>query len=157
VAVWDLGWSGGSDLDEMSDVRDAGVPVVALVPEAARGTEVWAAGARGMVPRSVDAPTLMAALRAVAAGLTVFSSEVVGPQPPVRARPSQELAEDLTPREHEVLQLLAEGLPNKAIARKLGISEHTVKFHINAILGKLGAGSRTEAVVLATRLGLVLL
>ena len=75
----------------------------------------------------------------------------------MRARPSQELAEDLTPREHEVLQLLAEGLPNKAIARKLGISEHTVKFHINAILGKLGAGSRTEAVVLATRLGLVLL
>ena len=57
----------------------------------------------------------------------------------------------------EVLQLLAEGLPNKSIAQRLGISEHTVKFHVNAILGKLGAQSRTEAVILATRLGLVLL
>jgi DNA-binding NarL/FixJ family response regulator len=57
----------------------------------------------------------------------------------------------------EVLQLLAEGLPNKTIAYRLGISEHTVKFHVNAILGKLGAQSRTEAVVRATRLGLILL
>jgi DNA-binding NarL/FixJ family response regulator len=57
----------------------------------------------------------------------------------------------------EVLRLLAEGLPNKAIAHRLGISEHTVKFHVNALLGKLGAQSRTEAVVRATRLGLILL
>ena len=63
--------------------------------------------------------------------------------------------EDLTPREREVLRLLAEGLPNKAIARQLGISEHTVKFHVNAILGKLAVASRTEAVVRATRLGLI--
>jgi DNA-binding NarL/FixJ family response regulator len=67
------------------------------------------------------------------------------------------LPEPLTPREQEVLQLLAEGLPNKAIARQLEISDHTVKFHVNAIMGKLGAQSRTEAVVRATRLGLVLL
>jgi two-component system, NarL family, nitrate/nitrite response regulator NarL len=65
--------------------------------------------------------------------------------------------EALTPREVDVLRLLGEGLPNKAIARRLGISEHTVKFHVNAILGKLGASSRTEAVVRATRLGLILL
>jgi DNA-binding NarL/FixJ family response regulator len=65
--------------------------------------------------------------------------------------------EDLTPRELEVLGLLAEGLPNKAIGLRLGISEHTVKFHVNAVLGKLGAQSRTEAVVRATRLGLILL
>jgi DNA-binding NarL/FixJ family response regulator len=57
----------------------------------------------------------------------------------------------------EVLQLLAEGLPNKAIARRLDISDHTVKFHVNAILSKLGAQSRTDAVVRATRLGLILL
>jgi DNA-binding NarL/FixJ family response regulator len=66
-------------------------------------------------------------------------------------------AEVLTPREQEVLQLLAEGLPNKTIADRLYISEHTVKFHVNAILSKLGAQSRTEAVVRATRLGLLLL
>src|SRR5439155_839631 len=58
--------------------------------------------------------------------------------------------------EHEVLQLLAQGLSNKLIAARLGISDHTVKFHVNAILGKLGAQSRTEAIAQAARLGLVL-
>ncbi|MCI0846819.1 MAG: response regulator transcription factor, partial [Chloroflexi bacterium] len=57
----------------------------------------------------------------------------------------------------QALRLLAEGLPNKTIATRLGISEHTVKFHVNSILGKLGAQSRTEAVTRATRLGLILL
>ena len=71
--------------------------------------------------------------------------------------PALALAEDLTPRETEVLQLLADGLTNKAIAQRLGISDHTVKFHVNAILGKLGAQSRTEAVVRATQHGLLLL
>ena len=61
--------------------------------------------------------------------------------------------EALTPRENEVLQLLAEGLTNQAIAQRLAISEHTVKFHVNAILGKLAAQSRADAVVRATRLG----
>ena len=64
---------------------------------------------------------------------------------------------DLTPRERQALALLAEGLPNKTIASRMGISEHTVKFHVNSILGKLGAQSRTEAVTKATRLGLILL
>jgi DNA-binding NarL/FixJ family response regulator len=63
----------------------------------------------------------------------------------------------LTPRELEVLNLLAEGFSNKLIADRLRISEHTVKFHVNAILGKLGAETRTEAVVAAARLGLILL
>jgi DNA-binding NarL/FixJ family response regulator len=63
----------------------------------------------------------------------------------------------LTPREREVLQLLAEGLPNKTIASRLNISEHTVKFHVNAIMTKLGAQSRTDAVMRATRSGLILL
>ena len=67
------------------------------------------------------------------------------------------LAEALTPRELEVLQLLAEGLSNKLIAARLGISEHTAKFHVNAILGKLGAQTRAEAVAQAARLGLLLL
>jgi DNA-binding CsgD family transcriptional regulator len=64
-------------------------------------------------------------------------------------------AEDLTPRELEVLQVLAEGLPNKAIARRLGISDQTVKFHLAAICGKLGAQNRTDAVRLAIQRGLI--
>jgi DNA-binding NarL/FixJ family response regulator len=62
---------------------------------------------------------------------------------------------ELSPRETEVLSLIAEGLANKAVAGRLDISEHTVKFHVNAILGKLGAQSRTEAVTRATRMGLI--
>ena len=65
--------------------------------------------------------------------------------------------EALTPREIQVLELLAEGLPNKAIAARLGISDQTVKFHVAAISGKLGAANRTDAVRLAVRRGLVTL
>jgi DNA-binding NarL/FixJ family response regulator len=68
-----------------------------------------------------------------------------------------ELPEPLTTREHEVLQLLAEGLSNKLVARRLRISEHTVKFHVSSIYAKLGATNRTEAVSHAARRGLVTL
>jgi DNA-binding NarL/FixJ family response regulator len=67
------------------------------------------------------------------------------------------LAEPLTPREREVLALVAEGLSNKAIAEELGISDQTVKFHVASITGKLGAANRTEAVRLAVRQGLIVL
>jgi DNA-binding NarL/FixJ family response regulator len=63
----------------------------------------------------------------------------------------------LTPREREVLALLAEGVGNKTIAWKLAISEHTVKFHVASIMGKLNATSRTEAVAVGIRKGLILL
>ena len=65
------------------------------------------------------------------------------------------LVEELSPREAEVLSLMAEGLSNKAIAERLEISEHTVKFHVHTVLGKLGTQSRTEAVVRAARLGVL--
>jgi DNA-binding NarL/FixJ family response regulator len=65
------------------------------------------------------------------------------------------LAEALTVREREVLDLVAEGLPNKAIATRLNISDQTVKFHVASIAGKLGASNRTEAVWIATRRGLI--
>jgi len=81
-----------------------------------------------------------------------FGETVVRPMPPVDA-----LVEPLTPRETEVLQLLAEGLTNRRIGERLAISEHTAKFHVNAILGKLDARSRGEAIAHAARLGLLLL
>ncbi len=68
-----------------------------------------------------------------------------------------EVVEELTPREIEVLRMMAEGLGNKEIAVRLGISDHTVKFHISSILAKVGASSRTEAVTIGIRMGLVLL
>jgi two-component system, NarL family, response regulator YdfI len=66
-----------------------------------------------------------------------------------------ELSEEMTPRETDVLRMLAEGLVNKDIGARLGISEHTVKFHISSILDKLGASTRTEAVTLGIRRGLI--
>jgi two-component system, NarL family, nitrate/nitrite response regulator NarL len=71
--------------------------------------------------------------------------------------PDEEVVEALTPREIEVLELLAEGLPNKAIAARLSISDQTVKFHVAGICGKLGAANRTDAVRRAVRRGLIAL
>ena len=87
-------------------------------------------------------------------GLHVFSPALAGA---LRENAADVVpaAVDLTPRESQVLGLLAEGLTNKAIAQRLSISDHTVKFHVNAILGKLNAQSRTDAVVRATRQGLI--
>ena len=75
---------------------------------------------------------------------------------PARRREAPDVVEEpLTPREVQVLELLAEGLANKAIADRLGISDQTVKFHVAAILGKLGVANRTEAVRAAARRGLI--
>ena len=118
------------------------------------------AGVRAVLPRSVSQDQLLAALQAVASGLIVVDSADVEAAFPAFSpgfRPLGELAEPLTRRESEVLQMLAAGLGNKEIAVRLAISEHTVKFHVASILGKLGAETRTEAVSLGIRRGLVLL
>ncbi len=157
VVLWDLGWDPPASMDGLAELREAGLPVVALLPDEAYASQAVAAGARGLLLRDTDGSTLATALRSVALGLLVLAPELATVVPPAQGRSSVPPVEALTPRELEVLRLLAQGLPNKTISQKLGISEHTVKFHVNAILGKLGAQSRTEAVVLATRLGLVLL
>jgi len=118
------------------------------------------AGVRAVLPRSVSQDQLLAALKAVASGLIVVDSADVEAAFPAFSpgfRPLGELAEPLTRRESEVLQMLAAGLGNKEIAVRLAISGHTVKFHVASILGKLGAETRTEAVSLGIRRGLVLL
>ncbi len=107
------------------------------------------------LPGDVDAAALAAAVHAAAAGLIVLDPSVAGATGVHAHARTSENAEALTAREREVLLLVAEGLPNKAIARELGISEHTAKFHVGSLLGKLGAASRTEAVTLATRRGIL--
>ena len=105
----------------------------------------------GLLAQDPGAAELTAAVRAVSAGLTVLD-------PIHRATLEDTRAEEdniLTEREREVLLLMAAGDPNKTIGRKLGISEHTAKFHVGAILSKLGAQSRAEAVMVAARRGLV--
>ncbi len=120
------------------------------------------------LPRDASAEQLAAAVTAVAAGLTVLDPSAAGEllvSPTSnsvengldsRSAPGGvDSADSLTAREREVLQLVAEGLPNKNISRRLGISEHTVKFHVASVMTKLGAASRTEAVHLAARRGAV--
>jgi len=157
VVIWDLGWEPARRMDALSAFADADAapPVIALLATPDAASAALAAGARGLLPRDVDGAQIAAAAAAVAQGLLVFGADLVA-LPPALAQDG-ELVEPLSPRELEVLRRMAEGLANKQIARELEISEHTVKFHVNAVLGKLGAQSRTEAVVRATRAGLILL
>jgi len=97
----------------------------------------------GQLPLNAAPEQIDAALRAVAAGLTVRVAEMPRPAFDAIPEPEQNL---LTPREVEVLAAIGNGLSNKAVARQLGISQHTVKFHVESILRKLGAASRAEAV-----------
>ena len=157
VMVWDLGWDPEVAFEQLAALGKGSPPVVALLSDGAQGAEVIAAGARGLLPRDVDPESLETALVGVSRGLVVMAPGLV-PSPVSDGVPPQTLgAPDLTPREREVLQLVAEGMGNKSIAHNLSVSEHTVKFHVNSILGKLGAQSRTEAVTQAARLGLLLL
>jgi len=103
---------------------------------------------------SIDVVTEFSTLGAARASEIDVDAIVVAPPPAVDGESFQE---PLTAREIEVLELLAEGLPNKTIAARLGISDQTVKFHVASISGKLGAANRTAAVRLAVRRGLITL
>jgi DNA-binding NarL/FixJ family response regulator len=158
IAVIDLGYGERDALLGLSLLTD--VPVLALVASADTAGQVAAAlgsGGYGLLLRDFDPDALYAALQAVYAGLIVVDPALAGAIIASSSGDDFEILDDLTPRELQVLQLLAEGLPNKQIAQKLAISANTVKFHINAILSKLDAQSRTEAVVKATRAGLIIL
>ncbi len=140
----------------------AEIPTVVLAEPGSSAVAAQAlhAGIRAVLPSGLPTDQLAAALQAVASGLVVLHPAEVQAALPVAAPASQplaELPEPLTRREREVLQMLAAGLANKEIAARLNISEHTAKFHVAAILGKLGAATRTEAVALGIRRGLVLL
>ena len=155
VILVDIGSAAAAVAEQLAALESFGVPVMAVVANPARGRVALAAGARGYVHRAAGGERLATALAAVAAGWQVTEPPAHGHDE--AAEPVLDLpVEELTPRELEVLQLIAEGLPNKGIASRLHISEHTVKFHVTALMGKLDAHSRTEAVTRAARMGLLL-
>ena len=157
VLAWDLGWDAAAGLDALAEVRDTAPPALVLISDIAAAPDALSQGARAVLPQDASGDLMAAALLAMARGLVVVTPDMVPATLLTPAGDTALPADALTPRELEVLALVAEGLANKAIASRLGISDHTVKFHINAVMTKLGAQSRTEAVVRATRLGLIVL
>jgi DNA-binding NarL/FixJ family response regulator len=143
-------WQISPDEDAASSLRSLKRQNVILLTANA-ALDLIRAGANGVLPLDASADQIGIAIRAASAGLGVFSPEHFD-SPAASRTPST-----LTAREKEVLRMIAEGLANKEIAWRLGISDHTVKFHVSALLGKLGAGSRAEAIGAGIRQGVIML
>jgi len=152
VALIDSQSQGESSIERewVIDLLDV-VPLVLLSaePHQAILNRLQQTGVGGILQENPSFEQLRHTIQAVAAGLMVFDKALVS------GRPVEDTAESLTARELDVLRLLAEGSGNKEIALRLKISEHTIKFHISSILGKLGVSSRTEAVSRGLRAGLI--
>jgi DNA-binding CsgD family transcriptional regulator len=134
-----------------------GAPLDDVTPHIMWGGEGTAGGhIRAVLPPGTPAAIVVAAARLAAAGYRVVKGDA-GPRDGGLADMLPAERHHLSTREREVLALLAEGAPNKVIARRLGISVHTAKFHVAAIVAKLGAANRTEAIGIAMREGLVLI
>lgn len=161
VLLVDLGWRVDDNLSALTTAIEMRLPIVVLVSDDIQAkdalTELASLECYAILLRDSEAERIQAAIQSVYVGLISLDATLSGlfVQPSGSAMPTT--IEALTPREDEVLQLLAKGLTNKAIAHELQITDHTVKFHVNAIMGKLGAQSRTEAVVKATQAGLIIL
>jgi DNA-binding NarL/FixJ family response regulator len=144
----------------VGDLDEPGLLVLADSPRVAgalrrRGIRSW-----GIVPPDASGAELRAAVAAVGEGLIVLppSGDDRFSDRGVDASQEPESSEEaLTPREREVLELLGQGLSNREIARRLGISDHTVKFHVSSVYGKLGVTNRTEALRRGVRRGLITL
>ncbi len=153
--------------------RGADPPRLALPPDAAadapalvvlgeslpRGWAVRAArsGVRAVVSRTATADAIAAAVEAAAAGRVVLPADALAEVPAGAAARAAAPLEPLSAREAQILALLAEGLVNKQIAARLGISRHTVKTHLAALFHKLGVSTRAEAVAAGARAGVILL
>jgi DNA-binding NarL/FixJ family response regulator len=149
-------------LETLMQNNSPATPFVILSDEAERDIAPRALlpGGVAMLERNPSAAHLMAALRAAVSGLTALSpthaATLMDSRVNLDAPLSAEWIQPLTPRELQILRMLSDGLPNKSIAAELQISEHTAKFHVGQILAKLGAESRTEAVTIGIRHGLVM-
>jgi two-component system, NarL family, response regulator YdfI len=150
------------ELTAMQDLQARSIPILIIddfdrvdLPLATR------AGVRGILATTSTEAEIVAALSAVALGLIVFAAEAIDLFDRDRAFGTRSIGDNpefsLTPREVEVLIGLGSGLGNKAIAQALQISDHTVKFHISSIFQKLGVSTRTEAVAIGIRSGVILL
>lgn len=144
------------------DLREAGglaglPPVLLLAEDIDSGYAALATGFRGVLLRDTGVDEILSGIRALDAGLAAVDPRILTLVHDPSPQGGQAMAdfEPLSPREIEVLDLIARGYPNKAIALELGISEHTVKFHVGSVLGKLNAASRSEAVAIAVRHGIV--
>ena len=163
VLLVDLGAARvGAWLRDLGTLRlPPGVVMLTDDPRPALGVELLRRGGRAVLPRHASSEEIVAAIEAVAAGLVVLHPEAMTSlRSASLARPGAVAAvadQRLTAREIEILGLIAEGLGNKAIAARLRISDHTVKFHIASIFAKLNAGSRTEAVTIGVRQGLIMI
>lgn len=149
----------------LNDVRafpsPAAVVVLLYEPETAWSALALRAGVRGILEREAEPEEIVAAIQAAHLNAVTLDGDLaLDLASRVRANsvdtPAQAMGE-LTAREIEVLRMLAEGLGNKQIASRLGVTDHTIKFHISSILGKLGASTRTEAVTMGVRMGLIAL
>lgn len=156
VVVIEIGESSDRDWAALADIP---IPVVLMLDLAESNVVSFAlrSGIRGLIPSDATSEEIEGAVHAVHAGLVVTMPASLAGLLPDQQPVADELAEPLSDREHEVLERLADGLSNKLIAHRLGISEHTVKTHVASIFAKLGATSRTEAVSQAIRRGLVML
>jgi DNA-binding NarL/FixJ family response regulator len=146
----------------MSLEQVASPPALLLLsddPQIARALAALPVRAWGLLSPDVGEEELLAAVNAVHEGLLVAAPALIQPLlgPVTHLDEQEELVDELTDREGEILQLLARGLANKQIAARLSISEHTVKFHVSAIYSKLAVTNRTEAVSRGARLGLIVL
>lgn len=152
LIVWDLGWNFDGSPPEWQEIE---TPILTLLPDGVKTAVLWASGIMATLPRHATAAQIVAAAQAIMAGLAVFDPKTTPIQPSNTLLENEMSTETLTAREIEVLQRLAQGLTNKAIAQELTISPHTIKFHVNTIMNKLNAQNRTAAVVKATRLGFI--
>jgi NarL family two-component system response regulator YdfI len=134
-----------------------GVLLLAADPSAAWTAQARRSGVRAVLRSDSTAEELAAAIAAARAGLVVLHPEALKGARQARAAESRGGPAALTPREHEILEMIAEGMSNRTIANRLRISSQTVKFHVASILAKLGAASRTEAVTFGVRQGLIAL
>jgi DNA-binding NarL/FixJ family response regulator len=166
LCLLDLGLPDCSGIDALTRLREAvpALPVVVVsgADDAEHVLKALDQGAMGYIPKTSPRNVLLSAVRLVASGGIYVPTEALKPReaeaapaqnpPGASAKSAADLG--LSARQREVLELLLKGLPNKLIARKLGISENTTKIHVSSVLRALGVASRTQALIAASRLGL---
>jgi two-component system, NarL family, response regulator YdfI len=162
--IEDLSLAGETLWEKLLDLGGANAPAIVLLADnfdRAWVADALAAGVRGILVRAAAAEEIVSAIEAAVAGLIVLHPDILDVLGSIDSGISRTLPaaplQALSPREIEVLRMLAEGSGNKSIAKKLNISEHTVKFHVSSIFQKLNASTRTEAVTVGVRMGLILL